>query len=197
MNHYYGIAKIVRASPMWTSVMATCNWALRRIEMRWCPFKTHAESSSRHENYEEGPTLEIISRPLYVRSLNLRCQTWYSCWTISYAKSEDRLLNTIAKFLTVCNENGLKINAWKSPFFPRSLEFDGKSISKNGIIINPRNIEAILNMKFHRKTINSRNCYLLQTGCVFRYKTTRSSQNHYKIYSERHIIASVALSNVQ
>lgn len=68
-----------------------------------------------------------------------------------YAQSEDDLLDAIQKFLAVSDQNGFKINNYKSHLFLKSVEFCGKIMSKTGVRFNPLNIEDILNMRILQK----------------------------------------------
>lgn len=64
-----------------------------------------------------------------------------------HAKDEQELLKNLERFLYLCDKFGLKINAKKFQLFLKSAEFCGRIIDKDGTRFQPRQLEALLNMR--------------------------------------------------
>ena len=64
-----------------------------------------------------------------------------------YVKSEEELLDEIDAFFETCLQANFRVNAKKSFFYLRDAKFCGRNISKDGIKFDPRNLDALVNMK--------------------------------------------------
>lgn len=60
---------------------------------------------------------------------------------------EDKLLDNLDIFFSVCQEFGFRIHAKKSSFFMKEAKFCGRILSEDGIKFDPRNLRTILDMK--------------------------------------------------
>lgn len=66
---------------------------------------------------------------------------------LHHAASEEELLQSIGKFFSGCKEHGLNINPNKCRLFLKKDRFCGRIISMEGVQYDPRNFEALVNMK--------------------------------------------------
>lgn len=68
-----------------------------------------------------------------------------------YANDENELLENLETFFEICSEDRLRINIKKSCFYVTKARFCGRLLSKEGIKYNPRNMQALLDMKPPKK----------------------------------------------
>lgn len=60
-------------------------------------------------------------------------------------------MNELDKFLEICGECGLRKHAKKSYFFVIEAQFCGRVLSEGKVRYDPRQLEALVNMKRPRK----------------------------------------------
>ena len=63
-----------------------------------------------------------------------------------HASTEEELLSHVRRFLEICNERGLKIQARKVTIFTTSATFCGRTLDAEGLRYNPRNLQALLSL---------------------------------------------------
>jgi hypothetical protein len=59
-----------------------------------------------------------------------------------HTKTEDDLLATLNFFFTQCQGHGLKLHASKCVLFATTVRYCGRLITKDGVRIDPKNMEA-------------------------------------------------------
>lgn len=68
---------------------------------------------------------------------------------LMYAKTEEKLLEDIKAFLSVCLEVVFKVNLVKLRFFSKTVKLCGEIILREGVRFDPRNFEALFTMRKH------------------------------------------------
>jgi hypothetical protein len=64
-----------------------------------------------------------------------------------HTKTEDDLLATLDSFFKQCREHGLKLHARKSVLFATTVRYCGRLITKDGVRLDPQNMEALQTMQ--------------------------------------------------
>jgi RNase H-like domain found in reverse transcriptase len=64
-----------------------------------------------------------------------------------HTKTEDDLLETLNFFFKKCQEHGLKLHASKCVLFATTVRYCERSITKDGVRFDPKNMEALQTMK--------------------------------------------------
>jgi hypothetical protein len=66
-----------------------------------------------------------------------------------HTKTEDDLLATLNFFFKKCQEHGLKLHASNSKcvFFATTVRYCGRLITKDGVRLDPKNMEALQTMQ--------------------------------------------------
>lgn len=85
--------------------------------------------------------------PALFSCVGKRIKSWLDDFTL-HSKTEDDLLDSLEKFVEVCDKYNLKLSARKCVFYSKSVRWCGRIIEKDGYTLDPRNIEALRNMHF-------------------------------------------------
>lgn len=64
-----------------------------------------------------------------------------------HAGKEGELLRELQQFFRVCEEYGFKVHAEKTHLFLKEARFCGRIVSGDGVVFDPRHLEALINMK--------------------------------------------------
>ena len=64
-----------------------------------------------------------------------------------YARTIDGLLETLRLFFLICRKHNLKIHAEKCDFFLRKVQWCGRIVSAEGVQMNPRKLNALLELQ--------------------------------------------------
>eukprot|EP00737_Agarophyton_chilense_P002826 gb/GEZJ01003250.1/.p1 GENE.gb/GEZJ01003250.1/~~gb/GEZJ01003250.1/.p1 ORF type:complete len:229 (+),score=19.03 gb/GEZJ01003250.1/:944-1630(+) len=64
-----------------------------------------------------------------------------------HAKDDSNLLDSIRKFLTVCERYEFMVNPKRSSLFQKSVKFCGRIMSKDGVQYDPRCFQVLIDMK--------------------------------------------------
>jgi hypothetical protein len=64
-----------------------------------------------------------------------------------HTKTEDDLLAILNLFFKKCQEHGLKLHARKCVLFATAVRYCGRLITKNGVLFDPKNMEALQKMR--------------------------------------------------
>ena len=96
--------------------------------------------------YGVKPASGIFQRFIENKLSNIPCTVVKIDDILITGKNDEEHLKNIEKVLEILNELGATVNKNKCLFFANEIEYIGFLIDKNGIRVNPRKIDPIINM---------------------------------------------------